>query len=413
MLGAVLLIVGDELLAGELSDSNGPFLADQLTAHGFHVHAIHILPDDAEAISEAVHTALDTCHLIVVSGGLGPTSDDRTTEGVALALGRTPVLHQEQWERIRQLFLTFRGQEPPPGNEKQATIPSDAEILHNPVGTAPGYVTRTGTCAIAVLPGPPKENRPMFDIALLPWLDRNWPKRSGMMTRIFRVFGLPESEIGHRLHPLEQKYQRIRVSYQFRFPEILAKLRCPSESLDILEAATCELKGLLDPHIYGTGDETLPTVLGRTLCSLGLRIVTAESCTGGLAAKLLTDTPGSSSWMDGGFVTYNNTAKEKVLGVPARFLQGYGAVSEPVALAMLKGAFERSTADVGFAVTGIAGPDGGTVEKPVGTVCIAWGRRDRLHVHTYRFAWDREYNRLVSAWAAMHRLYMELREDTA
>jgi PncC family amidohydrolase len=200
------------------------------------------------------------------------------------------------------------------------------------------------------------------------------------------------------------------VGYQFHFPEILAKLRGSSDDPDSLDRASDELKEQLAPHLYGSGDAVLPAVLGRELAARGLRIVTAESCTGGLAAKLLTDTPGSSTWMDTGFVTYSNEAKQRILGVPSGLIQEHGAVSEAVALSMLRGALERSSADVGLAITGIAGPEGGTPEKPVGTVWIAWGGRGLLKTRSYRFGWDREYNRLISAWAALFHLYRDLLE---
>jgi len=408
MLHAVVLLIGDELLAGEVRDLNGPYFAEHLTACGFQVQAIQVLPDITEAIVQGVRHALGVCNLLVVCGGLGPTSDDRTTEAVVLALGRDLLLNGAQWERIRQIFASLRGQEPPPGNEKQATIPQGAEILHNALGTAPGYVTEEGDCIVAVLPGPPRENQPMFQTELLPWLERNRPGRSKQVTRVFRVFGLAESEVGSRLLPLEARYPNVRVGFQFHFPEILAKLRGTSNDPETLDRASDELKERLAPHVYGSGDAMLPAVLGRELSSRALRIVTAESCTGGLVAKLLTDTPGSSAWMQMGFVTYSNAAKEGILGVPAHLLQKHGAVSEAVVLAMLNGAFERSSADVGLAITGIAGPDGGTPEKPVGTVWIAWGGRGRLKTQTYRFGWDREYNRLISAWAAMYHLVQDV-----
>ncbi|MEW6442455.1 MAG: CinA family nicotinamide mononucleotide deamidase-related protein [bacterium] len=409
MIGAAILLIGDELLAGEVRDLNGPFFAEQLTRAGFRIRAVRFLADDTEAIVRELREALGCGGLLVVCGGLGPTSDDRTTEAVAAAVGRDLVLEKEQWQRIRQIFASFRGHEPPPGNEKQAMVPRGSEILRNGLGTAPGYVIEEGDAVVAVLPGPPRENRPMLEAELLPWLDRRMPDRGRMVTRVFRVFGLAESEVGHRLGPLEARYTRLRVGYQFHFPEILAKLRGSSEDPAMLDRASAELMEVLRPHVYGTGAETLPAVLGRELAARGLRIATAESCTGGLVAKLLTDTPGSSGWMETGWVTYSNAAKERFLGVPAGLLSRHGAVSEPVALAMLEGALERSGAQVGIAVTGIAGPEGGTADKPVGTVCIAWGRRGApATAKTYGFHWDREYNRMISAWAAMYHLYQDL-----
>ena len=404
-IAASVLLIGDELLAGEIEDRNGPYLADQLTRQGFRMRDIRLLADDVEGIAAAVTEALRVCRLVVVCGGLGPTSDDRTTEAVAQALGKRLILDEEQWERIRGIFSLLRGEEPPPGNEKQAKLPEGADVLANEMGTALGYVVRQGKGAVAVLPGPPKENQHMFEMQLLPWLDRHMPDRSRWAARVFRVFGLPESEVGHRLSNLETEYRDLRVSYRFHFPEILVKLRGDVEAEDRLNAASADLEKLLEPHLYSTGEERLPAVLGRELERRGLRIVAAESCTGGLAAKLLTDVPGSSAWMERGFVVYSNLSKQQLLGVPEEILKQHGAVSEPVALAMLEGALERSDAQIGFAVTGIAGPGGGTPGRPVGTVCIAWGDQDWSQVETHTFYWDREYNRLLSAWMAMYRVY--------
>ena len=402
---ASVLLIGDELLAGDIQDRNGPYFADQLTGQGFRMLGIRLLADDTEGIAAAVREALQECQLVVVCGGLGPTSDDRTTEAVGQALGRRLVLDQEQWERIRKIFSVLRQEDPPPGNEKQAKLPEGADALLNEMGTALGYVARQGDSAVAVLPGPPKENQRMFEKQLLPWLDRNMPDRSRWAARVFRVFGLPESEVGNRLRDLEAEYGDLRVSYRFHFPEILVKVRCGLELVGRLEEASTDLQGLLEPHLYGTGEDRLPSVLGQELVRRGLRIVTAESCTGGLVAKLLTDAPGSSSWMERGFVVYSNQAKQQLLGVPEEMLMQYGAVSEPVALSMLQGALERSDAQVGLAITGIAGPGGGTLGRPVGTVWIAWGDHSQRHAETHQFHWDREYNRLLSAWAAMHQVY--------
>jgi nicotinamide-nucleotide amidase len=404
-ISASVLLIGDELLAGEIQDRNGPYFADQLTRQGFRIRDIRLLADEVEGIASAVTEALRDCRLVVVCGGLGPTSDDRTTQAVAQALGKRLILDEEQWERIRKIFSLLQGQEPPPGNEKQAKLPEGADALANEMGTALGYVARRGKGVVAVLPGPPKENQRMFEMQLLPWLDRHMPARSRWATSVFRVFGLPESEVGHRLSNLETEYRDLRVSYRFHFPEILVKLRGDVEAEDRLNAASADLEKLLEPHLYGTGEERLPAVLGRELERRGLRIVAAESCTAGLASKLLTDAPGSSAWMDRGFVVYSNQSKQQLLGVPEEMLAQHGAVSEPVALAMLEGALARSDAQIGFAITGIAGPGGGTLGRPVGTVCIAWGDQDRSRAETHTFYWDREYNRLLSAWMAMYLVY--------
>ncbi len=401
---ATLLIVGDELLAGELADANGPFLAEQLAARGLGVVELRVLPDRLEVIAGAVRAALARSYLVILCGGLGPTSDDLTAEAVALALGRSMVFCEPAWERICEMFSS-RGREVPASNRKQAMLPEGAQVLHNLWGTAPGFLVRVGAARLAALPGPPRENRPMFTQVLWPLLEEEIDEGSRLQTRVYRVFGLPESEVGERLGPLEESFPEVRVGYQARFPEILVKLRFQESQGSLAEAAAGELSQALGPHLYGEGGASLPEVLGRAAEARGRRIVTAESCTGGLVAKLLTDIPGSTGWLDRGFVTYSNRSKEELLGVGAALLAEHGAVSEPVVRAMAEGALRRSEADLCLAITGVAGPGGGSAAKPVGTVWLAWGDAERIHTRRVRFPFDRALNRRVSAWAAMWGLF--------
>lgn len=405
---SLIFLIGDELLAGELVDRNGPWLAEWLQEEGLRTREIRILPDEASTIRDALAASLGPDRLVLVVGGLGPTSDDRTTEAVADALGVGFELAEAQWERIRQAFAAM-DRTPPPGNEKQAMLPTGAEVLPNEQGTAPGYAIVTSSGGLlAVLPGPPKENRPMVTEGLSPWLARQAPDRRRRVTRVWRTFGLPESEVGHRLRALEAELPEVDVAYQFKFPEILVKLRVAKERVELLGSAEEKLAELLGPHLYGRDEAVLPEVVGRMLAERGWMIATAESCTAGLAAKLLTDPAGSSAWMERGFVTYTNEAKTELLGVPRDLIAEHGAVSEPVARAMAAGALAHSDADVAIGITGVAGPAGGTDEKPVGTVCIGWGDRDHQEARTHHFHWDRDYNRRISVWAAFYRIYRML-----
>jgi len=431
-LEVALLVIGDELLAGEVADANGVWLAEQLAAEGFRVMEVRILPDDLGRLVPAMEQAAISHDLVIACGGLGPTSDDITTEAVCQALGVEARRDEVEWRRIRELFEA-RGISVPPGNEKQALLPAGAEVLPNGLGTAPGYLmavlveeateakvrlrvvsapapAQQGLRMLGVLPGPPRENRAMFGRELLPRLRRYFPALERWKTRVYRVFGLPESEVGARLGDLELRHPRVRLAFQARFPEILVKLRWADGPLGraAADAAGGEVTSLLAPHVYAQGEQTLPEVLGRALVQAGLRVVTAESCTAGLVAKLLTDAPGSSGWMERGFVTYSNQAKIELLGVGVDLLEEHGAVSEPVAEAMLLGALARSDAEVGVAITGIAGPDGGSPGKPVGTVYIAWGSVGSHRVRAHRFPFERERNRILSAWAALGHLLRAL-----
>jgi len=457
-LQATLLIIGDELLAGEIVDRNGPWLAERLAAEGWVVREIRTLPDDTATLADALRQARVHSQLIVASGGLGPTSDDRTTEAVARARGVETVCDEAAWAAIRALFED-RGRTVPAGNDKQALVPRGAQVLPNPRGTAPGHLSDWEGCLLAVLPGPPRENRGMFEEALAPRLRQRFPDAPRRHTDLYRVFGLPESAVGHKLADLEERFPAVRLGYQARFPEILVKLRYDSGHAAEAQEGGRYVQQALGPAVYGTGEAMLPEVLGRACAAQGLRLVTAESCTAGLVAKLLTDVDGSSAWMERGFVTYSNEAKTELLDVPAALLAEHGAVSEPVAEAMVRGALAHSRAELGVSLTGIAGPKGsrkdnfegprtprrncakeregrisgnirppsdagtvhgsaaesrsysfaspkgGTPEKPVGTVCVGWGDAEAVHTKTYHFPFDRDRNRVLSAWAALGRLY--------
>ena len=411
-LPATLLIIGDEILAGEIADRNGPWLAEQLAAEGWRVRELRILPDDVDDLVAAIRAAESASRLVILCGGLGPTSDDVTTEAVARAHHQELRLDDEAWSFIRSLF-EGRGLSLPESNKKQALFPADAEVLPNLQGTAPGHLTRGADAWVAVLPGPPRENRAMYEHALRPRLREGFPDAPRWRTRLLRVFGLGESTVGEKLGELTERFPAVRLGFQARFPEILVKLRHDTVHTAEAEAAEAYVLDRLAPFVYGVGETLLPEVLGRACAERGLTLATAESCTAGLAAKLLTDVPGSSAWMERGFVTYTNAAKVELLGVPEALLAEHGAVSEPVAEAMARGALERSPADLAIAITGIAGPDGGTTEKPVGTVCLAWGDRSQVQVKTQRFPFDRDHNRTLSAWAAFGRLYRFLQKRDA
>jgi nicotinamide-nucleotide amidase len=405
--GAILLVIGDELLHGEVVDRNGAKAAGVLAEEGIRVHELRVLPDTIDVITDALTEALSRVGLVLVFGGLGPTTDDLTTEAVTRALGVGTELHEPSWRSIQARFAA-RGRVPPPGNEKQAHLPVGATLIPNPNGTAPGYLCAPPGALVAVLPGPPRECHPMLTDGLVPLLRARRGAAPRYETRVHRVFGLPESEVGHRIRDVEAAFPDLRVGYQAHFPEILVKLRGDPAAAARFDAATAGLRSALGDHLYAEGETRLPAVLGVALRERGLRIVTAESCTGGLVAAALTDVPGASAYVDRGFVTYSNAAKTEVLGVPPALLAAHGAVSEPVARALVAGALARSGADVGVAITGIAGPDGGTEDKPVGTVWLAWGDRTRVHAALERFPFARDVVRALSVWSVLFRLLREL-----
>ncbi len=277
--------------------------------------------------------------------------------------------------------------------------------MTNHWGTAPGYWLQAGAALVAVLPGPPRENQPLFDAGLRPVLQSRWAPGGAWITRIVRVFGRGESSVAERLASAERGLPaEVRLGYQATFPEVLVKLRARAQHAERLDEAADAVQNALGHAAYALGADRLPTVVGRAVAQRGLRLTSAESCTAGLVAKLLTDEPGSSAWLDRAFVVYTNAAKRQLLGVPANLLASHGAVSEPVAAAMLRGALARADATVGVALSGVAGPGGGSDAKPVGTICLAWGDAAGVETTTLRLRWDRERNRELAAWAALSRL---------
>jgi len=407
---SAILLVGNELLSGRIEDKNGSYFGSVLKEEGFEVKEIRVVGDDPYGISRAVKDFYEEYPFLLVLGGLGPTQDDRTTEGIASAFHTTLSLHSPSWERIVDLF-SKKGITPPPENKKQAMIPVGAEVLENPAGTAPGYFFFKDGKVVVVLPGPPKENRVIFSEKVKPFLSRWFPKRSPLKTHTFRVFGCTESEADHLLRdlPLPSSWE---IQTLFQFPEILISV-VMREKVDTSRSRKVfrEIRKRLSPYLYGEGEKKLPEKVGEMIRERGWKLVTVESCTGGLLGKLLTDIPGSSAWFYGGFVVYDNSAK-KLLGVSSTLLKKYGAVSEEVALDMLRQGLRSSRQKVGISITGIAGPSGGTPSKPVGTVCIAWGNLKKMEVKTYRFPWDREYNRIVSAWTALWRLRLWMKKES-
>ncbi len=377
------LAIGDELLDGRVLDSNTKFLGDTLSVLGLELAGARTVPDDRQLIIEAVRDAVARADVVVTSGGLGPTSDDITAECIAEAAGVGLRFDEPSFARMTAMFSS-RGIPMPESNRRQAMLPASSTTIENQMGTAPGFITpfTVGgrTAQVWSFPGVPKEYEHLRDDHLLPSLrarlDGNKPKT--LVRRTLRSLGLAESAIGERLAPLEKANPDVRVQYRAAFPEIIIRLVLTAGNDDdsaVVEARADSLmaaaKDAIGKSVFGVGDDPLEA---RVLAVLRLKkwtVVTAESCTGGILAKRLTDSAGSSDVVRGGVVAYANAVKQLALGVPEALIAAHGAVSEPVALAMARGARERLGADVAISVTGVAGPGGGSAEKPVGTVWFA------------------------------------------
>ena len=373
---AAILSTGTELTRGELVNTNATWLADALTGAGFDVVALDTVGDDEAALADAL-TRLGAEHdVIVCTGGLGPTTDDLTSATVAKLLGVPLERHAESLEAIRARLARY-GFPLSETNAKQADFPRGATILPNAWGTAPGFAVQLGRALACFLPGVPSEMAAIFGAHVAPLLEP-LPHVARHQVRL-RTFGMAESQVNDRLAGIEAAHG-VLIGYRASLPEIEVKVLAEgadrSDAERRAKAAADEVRARLGSVVYGEGTTTLPAVLLELLRARGLTLAVAESCTGGLAAELVTHVAGASRVFLGGVVAYQNEVKTELLGVDARLIAEHGAVSREVALAMAEGVRTRLKASLGLAFTGIAGPDGGTPTKPVGLVHVAISRAD-------------------------------------
>ena len=404
---AAIIAVGSEMLTASKLDTNSLFITEQLNAIGVQLAFKSVVGDDLGDLKAAVREALARVDLVVCCGGLGPTDDDLTRNVVADVLNRPLAEDDTITARIRARFQN-RGLEMPTINRRQAMVPAGARVLPNASGTAPGLWIEDGDQAMLLLPGPPRELKPMMTSVA----DTLLRERAGSMSlvrRVIKITGRSESHTEEAVQPLYAQWARAAVPIAATILASLGQIElhlsacCASreQAEAALDAAVEQVKNALGLHVYSTDGRALEEVLGAMLVERQLWIALAESCTGGLIASRLTDVPGSSRYVERGVVTYSNAAKTDLLGVPADIMEAHGAVSEPVACAMAEGIRARARTDIGVGVTGVAGPDGGTPEKPVGTVCIAVASAGATRVRTFRFVGGREMVKFQASQAAM------------
>ncbi|HSP99955.1 MAG TPA: competence/damage-inducible protein A [Candidatus Dormibacteraeota bacterium] len=404
---AVILSTGDELTTGRTLDTNAHFIADQLIGIGIDVVGMLVVGDYPERIAWAWRQALSEADVVLCTGGLGPTADDLTTETVAAVAGVPLRLDQAVADRIRQMFAAM-GRTMPENNLKQALFPEGATIISNPLGTAPGFrlaiATEHGPVHGIVMPGVPREMKQMLADEVLPWLRTARGGVDEYRSHTFQTFGISESALDELVAGAVDPAEA-RLAFRAAFPQISVRVTAhgpPGEVDRRLEAAAAALRARIGGYAYGEGNTTMEAEVGKLLTAAKATIAVAESCTGGLIGHRLTDVPGSSAYVLGDVVAYSNAAKQSVLGVRAETLAEHGAVSCETAEEMARGVRRLLGATLGLATTGIAGPDGGTPEKPVGTVCIAldgphgtrsrryqlWGTRDWVKLLTSQIALD-------------------------
>ncbi len=374
MLSAEIIAIGSELLTPEKTDTNSLWLTGQLNDIGIDVKLKTIVGDDGARLEETVRDAMRRSDIVITTGGLGPTEDDITRKFTAKALGRELVYHDDIEQHLRERFRKW-GREMPEINKRQAYIIDGAEILPNPHGSAVGMYFEDDGKMLAILPGPPRENQPMFTEHVLPKL-KAIAGEVYVKRRILRVSGMGESAVDEIAAPIYTKYADVQTSILFNKSEV--EIHIAAQAGDAKDAATTagkladELAAALGKAVFSTNGETMEEIVGIRLKERGETVSVAESCTGGLIGRRLTDVPGSSAYFMEGAITYSNETKIRTLNVASEIIENHGAVSAECAEAMAAGMRERAGTDHAISVTGIAGPDGGSDEKPVGTVFIGY-----------------------------------------
>jgi len=406
---AAIVAVGSELLTSSKVDTNSLYITEQLNRLGIDVIGKAVVGDSRDELAHIIGTLLERVDLLILCGGLGPTDDDVTREAVAVALERPLAEDEAITARLRERFKARGFAMPmPETNRRQAMVPAGAAVIENTKGSAPGLWIDHDVKSVVLLPGPPRELKPM--LALL--VEGRLRERSSgepLVRRVIRITGRIESDVDQLLQPLYREWAAavpaIAATILAQPGAIELHLSAHASSQDVvdraLEGAVQRVVDTIGADIYSTDGRKLEQVVGDLLAAKGLRVAAAESCTGGLITSRLTDVPGSSRYVDQSVITYSNEAKTELLGVPPDVLKVHGAVSEPVALAMADGIRVRARADVGVGVTGIAGPTGGTAEKPVGMVVVAVVTASERRCRTFRFFGEREQVKFQASQSAL------------
>ncbi|MDO5417331.1 MAG: competence/damage-inducible protein A [Lachnospiraceae bacterium] len=399
-----LISVGTELLLGNIVNTNTQFLAEKCALLGLSMYHQVTVGDNRERLSETIRTALKRSDIVILTGGLGPTEDDLTKEVCAEVMGCALVEDTHTRERIEEFFRNNIYKEIPENNWKQAIVPDGAIVLDNDNGTAPGLIIEKFGKSAILLPGPPNELYPLFMKKVFPYLQKLQPEI--IRSQMVKVCGMGESQVEDKLLDLISKQENPTIATYAKTGEVHIRVTAKAVSEEaadkLIKPVVKEIKKRFGDFVYSTReDETLEMAVVRLLKKLELTVTTAESCTGGMLASRLVNVPGVSDVFREGFITYSNKAKRKILDVSKGTLKKYGAVSEQTAKEMATGGVFATDADVCIAITGIAGPDGGTEEKPLGLVYIACYLKDTVNVEKYQFKGSRDKVREQAVMKAM------------
>lgn len=414
-----ILTIGNELTSGRIQDTNSALISRAMQQQGWGVAGMISVGDDDVAIHDALAYLLARVDAVIVTGGLGPTADDITTAALAKAFGLGLYSDPAVLAHVRGIF-EGRGLRWTENNAKQAVFPDGAEIIPNPAGTAAGFALRREGRIVAVIPGVPAEAKRMLFEGVIPLFRNAFPGAAlHVETLTFKLFGLPEAAVDDAMADADLAGLGVGIGFYPNFPEnhlVLTVREASAErAAEKLREARKRVEARLGKHIFAMGDETLAGNVARRMTERKLTLAVAESCTGGLITDRLTDIPGSSVFLERGFVTYSNAAKTALLGIPETVIREHGAVSAETARLMAEGARKSAGTDLGIAVTGVAGPSGGTEAKPVGTVFIALADGGKTVCRPHAFRWDRRRNKVFASQAALLMIWRhltgELRND--
>ncbi|HIJ94552.1 MAG TPA: CinA family nicotinamide mononucleotide deamidase-related protein [Desulfuromonadales bacterium] len=399
------LSIGDELISGQVTDTNSGTIAAALLAEGLRVQRHLTVGDNEPDIMDALNDLAHVSEAVVVTGGLGPTVDDMTSRAAARATGRRLVIHDEARMHVRQMSGKLEMPISCPLSDKQAMIPTKSTLIPNPKGTACGFHLIHNGCFMFFMPGVPSEMIVMLRETVLPFISERVTHKRVIRTASLNVFGPGEPEVDELLLGIAKPDQGLSMGICVSYPWIRVTLRAEADSKDavdeLLASAVRTARERLDEYCFSLGEITLDDVVAELFRNAGLTLALAESCTGGLIAKRITDSAGSSRYFQQGVVTYSNEAKNRLLGVPTELLAAFGAVSAECASAMSRGVQSVSGSDLGLAVTGVAGPDGGSDEKPVGTVFISLASMESVRTERFQFHGSRDEIRTLTAWTAL------------
>jgi nicotinamide-nucleotide amidase len=400
-----ILTIGNELMSGRTADTNASFIAREINLQGWSVEAIMSVGDDFASIKNRLDYLMSMTDAVICSGGLGPTADDITTAAIAQAFGLPLYTDENVLTYIKDIFTKFnlRWVE---NNAKQAMFPKGAEVIPNSRGTAPGFSLLVKEKLIFVIPGVPAEARMMLTYGVIPVLRKNFPQNEQYSAKqTIKTFGLSEAAVDEKLKDIDFAAMGVNVGFYPVFPEnhvvLISRHKTQEEAQKNLQKAQDEVAARLQDFIFSYGEKTMEEVIAGLLTEKKLTIAVAESCTGGLITNRLTDVAGSSNYLERGLVTYSNAAKISMLGVPAAIIEKHGAVSKETARLMAEGVRKLAGTDLGISSTGIAGPTGGSPEKPVGTVYMALADSKQTICRHYAFRWDRVRNKHVFSETAL------------